>query len=282
MNRSQKKCLAVSVGLHLGLLSTVVFVSAFRPASPPATEFQPIDFTPVITDFGKVTGGGDPHGMVPQPAQQPPPKPAPQKPPEPLPPAPAVRHSEPKPEDDSLTPSTWPTHKQPDLDLHPVTRPRIRPKPQDEDNRSEETAEDRAAAKLRERIAGRLSRIQTQLGNVGSSSTSLEIKGPGGGGLPYANFYSAVFSIYRQEWIIPEGATETEVTTTAEITIARNGTVVRSRIVSYSGNAVVDGSVQSALNRVRSVPAMPPGSEQSRITVTIDFVARPQGKSSTG
>ncbi len=287
MNRSQRKCLAVSACLHLGLLATVFLVSAFRPAAPPAMEFHPIDFTPLVTTIEKMSGGGNPQGQVPQPAQQQPPqpqpKPAPQKPPEPIPPEPPVRHSEPKPETDSLTPWTRPTHKQPEIDVsHPIVRERTRPKRQDEDNRAEETAEERAAAKLRQRLAGEFTRIQTQLGSSRSGSVSLEFKGPGGGGLPYANFYDAVYTIYRQEWIIPDGATESDATTTAEVTIGRDGTVIRSRILRYSGNAAVDASVQSTLDRVRNVPALPPGSEESRITITINFNAKALGKSASG
>ncbi|HXP61736.1 MAG TPA: hypothetical protein VN829_14670, partial [Dongiaceae bacterium] len=64
MSRSQKKCLMVSAGLHLGLLSSVVLLSAFRPAAPAALEFQPLDFTPVVTTFDNMSGGGDPHGQT--------------------------------------------------------------------------------------------------------------------------------------------------------------------------------------------------------------------------
>ena len=284
MNRSQKKCLVVSAGLHVALLSSVVLLSAFRPAAPSGLEFEPIDFTPVITTFENMSGGGNPKGQTLQP---PPPAPAPrvQKAPAPAP-REIAREPQPKPEEESLTPSTRPTPKRPQIDLSEiVTRPRheknkVKPKPNDEDSQAQDRELARAEAEARRRLAQRIGQLASEIGNRRSGPISIEMKGPGGGGLPYANFYQAVRSIYEREWIIPDGATETDATTEAEITIARDGRVVSAMITRSSGSAAVDDSVQLTLYRVRRVSPLPPNSEEDKVTITINFRARPQNKRS--
>jgi len=286
MNRTQKKCLLVSAVLHLGLLSSVVLFSAFRPAPPPALEFQPIDFTPVITTFDNMSGGGNPNGQALPPPPQRPPVPPAQRPPEP-PPRQAAPQAPPRFEEESFTPSTRTAHKRPQIDTsNVVIRPRhekskARPRDNDEDTDTQDRELARAAAEARQHLLSGLRQMAGQIGDSRSGPVSVELKGPGGGGLPYANFYQAVYSIYEQEWIIPDGATETEVTTVAEVTVARDGRVVSAEIVRKSGNAAVDQSVRLTLDRVRRLPALPPGAEKDTETITINFKARPQrGRSS--
>jgi len=280
MSRSQKKCLMVSAGLHLGLLSSVVLLSAFRPAAPAALEFQPLDFTPVVTTFDNMSGGGDPHGQTPPP----PPAPAVQKP---APPAPRQLAPEPPPklEEESFTPSPRPTRKRPQIDpSQVVTRPlhekksKVKPKENEEDTQAQDRELARAAAEARRRLVGELGQVASAIGNSRSGPISIKLKGPGGGGLPYANFLQGVWSVYDREWIIPDGATDSDAKTVAEITVARDGAVVSAIISRSSGNAAVDQSVQLTLDRVRRVPPLPPDSEQDKVTVTIYFDARSQGK----
>ena len=281
MSRSQKKCLVVSAGLHLGLLSLVVLLSAFRPAAPAGLEFQPIDFIPVVTTFDNMSGGGDPHGQTPPP---PPPAPAVQKP---APSAPRQPAPEPPPklEEESFTPSPRPTRRRPQIDLSQIlTRPlhekktRVKPKENEEDTQAQDRELARAAAEARRRLMGELGQVASAIGNSRSGPISVNLKGPGGGGLTYANFWQAVSSLYRREWIIPDGATESDATTEAEITIARDGAVVSAVITRSSGNAAIDQSVRLTLDRVRRVPRLPPDSEQDRVTITINFNALSQGQ----
>jgi outer membrane biosynthesis protein TonB len=137
----------------------------------------------------------------------------------------------------------------------------------------------RAAAEARRKLIGQLGQVASQLGDNLSGVAAIQIPyGPGGGGLPYANFYQAVQSIYTREWLVPDGATEKETTTVAEVTIARDGTVVVARIVRFSGNAVVDESVQLTLDRVRRLVPLPASAEEDQRTVTINFNAKPESK----
>jgi TonB family protein len=284
MSRSQKKCLIVSAALHLGLLSSVVLLSAFRPPATQSLEFQPIDFTPVVTTFDNMSGGGNPNGQTLQ-LPPPPPPPRAQKPPEPAPREivrETVREPQPKVEEDSLTPSTRPTRKKPQIDLsNVVTRPRhetkkVKPKQNDEDTEANDRELANAAADARRRWAKQIGQVASQIGGSRSGPVSIELKGPGGGGLPYANFFDAVLSLYKQEWIIPDGASETDATTVAEIRIARDGKVLSATITRRSGSAVVDQSVQLTLDRVRQVPPLPPNSEEDTVTMKINFKATPE------
>jgi TonB family protein len=64
----------------------------------------------------------------------------------------------------------------------------------------------------------------------------------------------------------------------AEVTIARDGTVVQARIVRFSGNVAVDDSVQMTLDRVRRLVPLPANAEEDQRTVTINFNAKPESK----
>jgi TonB family protein len=129
-------------------------------------------------------------------------------------------------------------------------------------------------------LAREIGQMAGGIGTSRSGPISVELKGPGGGGLPYANFYDAVSSIYYREWIIPEGATESPVTTLAEVTIARDGTVVSASIIRSSGNAVVDQSVRMTLDRVRKVSPLPANAEKDTETIRLKFNPIPESKRS--
>ena len=278
MNRTRKKCLLVSTGLHVGLLSSVVLVSAFRPPTPAPLELAPIDFVPVITTDEMMSGGGNakaPPLVAPPPVVRP--APAPQAASE-APPQPALKA---KAEDESLVPAARPTRQKPQIDPSAiVTRPGTeRNKAKQAESEAQEREQARAAAEARKKLIGQLGQVANHLGDNLSGVTAIQIPyGPGGGGLPYANFYQAVQSIYSREWMVPDGVTDKETTTVAEVTIARDGTVVQARIVRFSGNAAVDDSVQMTLDRVRRLVPLPASAEEDQRTVTINFNAKPESK----
>ena len=110
-----------------------------------------------------------------------------------------------------------------------------------------------------------------QIGGELSSGTSIKLLGPGGGGVPYANFLQGVKKIYSDAWIVPDGIKDDTATVTASVTIARDGTVISSRILQRSGDAAVNSSVQMTLDRVRRVVPLPDDSKDNQRTVTINF-----------
>jgi TonB family protein len=107
-----------------------------------------------------------------------------------------------------------------------------------------------------------------------SGGTSIELMGPGGGGVPYANFLQAVKTVYENAWIVPDGVTDDSATTEASVTIARDGTVVSSKITRSSGNAEADRSVQRTLDRVRFAAPLPDDAKENQRPVDIKFSVR--------
>ena len=292
MTRTQQKCFIASAGLH-ALLLVILFVGpAFLSSSKPSDNRPLIDFVALKTIDAALSGGGSPNVRTPTPAVVQPPAPAKVETPPPAPPPQRVEKAEPvrvekptpprieKPAPtkvetpDSEAVDTKPAKKLPKVDLKPIVRaknptpktpsPRVKP----EDN-TDSQAE--AAAERRNRIASALKSAASDLRSGLSSATTIELKGPGGGGVPYANFLDAVKKVYSDAWIVPDGVLDDEATSTASITIARDGTVVNSRLVQRSGSALADQSVEMVLRRVTFAAPLPDGAKENQRTVTIKF-----------
>ncbi len=276
MDRLQKKCLVVSVGLHLLLAGILVVGPAFLLSKSQPPEMQVLDFVPYRTVDAMVSGGGNPNGSVPRPApvvqHQVPPQPQPQPAP---PPKPEVREPDPPKEtakSESLEPAEPPKHK---VEISKKLVTRQDPARAEAKKRAEAQAREEARqwADARRRAADAIGRAADHITTEVSSGTSLELKGPGGGGVPYANFNQAVMSVYKRAWTgtVPHDATEEDVAAVASVTIARSGDVISARIIRSSGKPAVDRSVQSVLERVKYAAPLPEDSKEEQRTVSITF-----------
>lgn len=295
MNRLQKKCLIVSALVHLLLLGILVFGPAFVPARQPRLEvFEVIEFTPLRTTDLPVTGGGSPTGMqlqsLPEPKHvtQPErvqPKPEVKQQPEPVvqptqtksqitkPQITKPQTSESKaetapaesarPTDASMT-TAKPTRRLPEVSTQLVSRAQVF-----RDNAQPRSARGTATGLQPDHFAATVNNLRQQLSSGGS--TMVELLGPGGGGIPYANFKQAVFSAYYNAWTPPATITTQKIVTKATVTIARDGTVISARITEPSGDPVMDESVQRALERVKFVAPLPAETAQPQRTLTIIF-----------
>jgi TonB family protein len=137
----------------------------------------------------------------------------------------------------------------------------------------------RAQALRRERIAREFSNASQALANGASATTKIDMQqGPGGGGVPYANFLQAVQSVYQRAWqrMAPQTATDRDVVATASVTIGRDGTVVSSRLTESSGNRQVDRAVKLTLDQVDRAAPLPDNASEDQRTVTIEFESRPK------
>jgi TonB family protein len=303
MNRLQKKCLLASAGVHalplVLLLTGVGFVS--QPPPLPHEDAPIINFIAFKTVDEQMTGGGSPNAraLPPAPPDQPITKPAPEPEPAPAPePAePAVKPepAKPNPEPEPTKPEPKPERSKPELKLKPkdpdslessnkkskknefVLKPIVR----NSDGKAEAKAraaarerEEREAARAeandRRRIAARFSSAVNSLSGL-STGTEIALLGPGGGGVPYANFEQAVRSVYDRAWTVPDGVTDDEAAATATITIGRDGTVLHARISQSSGNAAVDRSVRSVLDRVKWAAPLPEKERENQRTLKIKF-----------
>jgi TonB family protein len=282
MDRLQKKCVIVSAGSHL-LLATLFLVGPAFVSSKNRSEDLPVlDFVPAKTVDALVSGGGNPNAKPPAAEPEAPPKP-PEAPPvteppkieEPTHPQDPIKPVEPArtDPDPSWEPPNKPTHKKIEVSTVPVVRKR--------DFKAEAAAAAAAQAQEKAREYAALRGIEktmkvsaTSIGNSVSGGTSIELRGPGGGGVPYANFLQAVKTVYQNAWMVPDGVTDDDATTRASVTIARDGTVVSSRIIRSSGNRDVDLSVQHTLDRVTFAAPLPEDAKEDQRTVEINFNVR--------
>ncbi len=284
MNRLQKKCLIVSALAHMFLLAILVFGPAFVPRREPAAEvFEVIEFTPLRTTDLPVTGGGSPSGVLPQPV----PEPKQVTPPEPVVPKPEPKPQAQKPvqparqgqnvKQDQVAPAvparstepsfadTKPARRLPQVSTQLVTRAKVT-------GTGAQGQPGREAARARaDQFAAVASTLRQQLS---SGTTTVELLGPGGGGIPYANFKQAVFSVYYNAWNPPAVIANESAVTKATVIIARDGTVISARITEPSGDAAMDASVQRALERVKYAAPLPEGTSEPQRTLTIIFDLR--------
>ncbi len=264
MNRTQKKCLIASSGLHLLLGLTLIFGPGFLSSSTPKS-ITPIDFIPSRIIEGAMAGGGNPN------ANPPPPAPPDIKPPTPVePPAPPVRTEQPR-----EVPETEPVKRS-----DPVPDLTSKPKHQIDVNTQlvKRKSSDKTTSKPssnsqdleRKRLADQIGRAATGLKNNMAPTTSIDLRGPGGGGETYAGVEQAILSAYDHVWESPEGMDSSEAVVAVSVTIENDGSISSARITKPSGDARVDRSVQRALDHVSSIP----GWDGKRRTVEFSFKSR--------
>lgn len=278
-NRLQKKCFIAAAGFHLLMVLVLVVGPAFLPSGKKTDERPPIDFIPLKTIDEALAGGGNPNARPPAAAPQPPvpqPQPQPQhrvETPAPQPPQPVVQ---PQPKQATRATEVVPpkqARKLPEVSLKRVTRS---PEKTASKSKTAPTAEARSQSAANERAAQIAKAAQSAARSIraGSADSAVdlpELQGPGGGGVPYANFLDALRKIYTDAWLVPDGVTDDEATASASVTIAYDGTVKEARLIQTSGNALVDQSVQMTLRRVRFAVPLPDGAKESQRTVTIKF-----------
>ena len=277
MNRLQKKCVIATAGAHL-LLIVILFVGpAFFYSKPKADDLQVLDVIPANLIDAQFNSGV---------ANATPPPPAPVAPPQPPPPAPAVTPPAPAPapapEKVEKAEPVKPPDKLPSEDLKPVEKtakvePRkiqintqlvARVSPRDAAAAAAQ-AEARAAAREQQRRAQAIrSALRDLKGNLTSATV---VDAPGSGSAAYANYRDVVGSIYYAAWTPPDDAANDDAITRVSVTIASDGTVVAARIVTPSGDAGVDNSIQRALDRVTFIAPFPEGATEKERTFIIKF-----------
>jgi colicin import membrane protein len=283
VNRLQKKCFIASAGLHLLLLLVLLIGPAFMASQNKPDTMPVLDFVAPKTVDDALSGGGNPNARPPA---------ATFEKPQPAPPAPVVKPEPPPPEkvrapdppketvseipprtdpEYSLEPSKERKPRKVNIDLTPVKRPRVTNDDAKVQAQAEAREEARRERDRRQHIAAAFGNAANNLESSLSGSTTVELKGPGGGGVPYANFLDAVKSVYYNAWVVPDGITDDNATTAAVVTIARDGTVVSSHITRSSGNAGADRSVQVTLDRVKWAAPLPDTATENQRTVNINF-----------
>ena len=278
MARTQQKCVIASTGVHLLLALILIIGPGFRSSKSKMDDLPILDFVPMKTVDALVSGGGYRDGSLPSAApvvQPPPPTPQPppvkaEKQPDPDPPKDVPKVvSQPKDDPESLAPSTQ-SKRKPEISTTLVTRKKDTSEAK---TKAEAKAKEEAKewAESRRQFAQKIGKAADRIGEETSGTTSIRLRGPGGGGLPYTSFLAAVKKAYEDAWVVPDGVEDDKSTAVASVTIARDGSVVRAHIISRSGNALIDHSVQATLDRVRIAAPLPDDSKGNERTVDINF-----------
>jgi len=300
MNRLQKKCMIVSGGIHLLLAAMLIFGPGFLSSHSHDNAPPLLTAIPSTTIDAVLSGGGEKSAKAP-PAEATSPEPPAQTP---VPPTPVVTPPVqiPQPPVERVQPPRQPEREVPPVPKDPrrVNTPTIDPtpvkpaprKPREinvdtrivtssaADAKAKREAQEKAAKAKEQQhlanIAAAFGRASTGIRGGVSDGVKVNVSaGSGGGGVSYGNIKSAIYTKYYDAWKVPDGAPD--LTVWVSITLARDGTVVTARITKRSGNADLDESVQSALDRVRSVAPLPDGSEETR---EFSFGFNPEMKSS--
>jgi protein TonB len=270
MTRLQKKCLIAAAGTHL-LVVVAVLCSGFITSKPKPDDSQLLDVIPATAiDAALQSGVKDAQPPPPTPVVQPQvPTPAPPTPPTPPQPKPAepvtppekiqpadltpVDHSEPKPK------PVKPHEVQPDFT--PIVR-----------SQTDQAEADAAAAKERRLRDAKLKAFrEAERAIEKNSSSSTKIDMPGNSSAAYADYASIVKSVYTQAWTPPDDAANDSANAKARITIANDGRVISATMITPSGDASVDRTVQNTLDRVQQIEPFPDGATDTERSYIINF-----------
>jgi hypothetical protein len=249
INRSQKKCFAASIGLHLLLGGILIFGPAFL--TPERKALRPGLSNSAEPPVGQV------FTLVPEPAFA-----------APLQPSPAAQASASAPaQPQASTPAPNASRNKPvaSTERNAPTRNAkpSSPRSASRDNRAEQI--DKILKDIRERTSP-ATKVELKI-NVSSSG--------GGGDDAYAQF---VRQAYTTKWDL-SGADAASDSTVVKVgvTIAKDGSVVESKIISFSGNADVDKSVERTLGQVNMIRPFEDGAMESQRTYTINFRCNAKG-----
>jgi len=232
---------------------------AFFNSKPKVDNSPAIDVIPAnLVDIALNSGVN--HAQPPPPAPQPIAVPQPQQPTPPAPQPTFVQRIEkiftpeqPKPD---LTPVENPEKTSPhkiEVNTQLVTRP---------------ASQKFAPTKQKDNLQAARN-LAAELRNKLSSPT--EVSTPGESSVAHANYDSAVKSIYDQAWTLPDSVANDDENVKVSVTIASDGTVISSHILTPSGDASVDNSVQRTLDRVTFIAPFPDGATDKSRTYTINF-----------
>lgn len=282
MSRLQKKCFIGATSMHCLLLLALIVGPGFF------NRRDPVDDAPLIEVIAMPTDGPT-RGGAPRPPENPPARqPEVVQPPQPAPPPvekeeraekiEKVEKVEPKKVEPEKT-----TRVDPDAPVVPKnktkqanqinvsdTRVRIpRTSTTPKNNSTSANSASRANTELARAISNTGKRVSSGL----SSTTQVDLpEGPGGGGVSYANYGQIVRAKYTDAWRVPDDMSDDEASIKVSVTIARDGTVLSSRITQSSGSAAADRSIQYTLDRIRSIGvAFPAGAKESERTFILTF-----------
>jgi len=271
MNRLQKKCVIGTVGIHLLLLTILIVGPAFFNREPKLDNSQILTFIPANLVDAPNSGVQNAQPPAPAPATPPqPPQPLQQIPLPPkivTPPPPTPTPSLLDRVENYFTPAKPAPTVTPDL-THTQRHTETQQQQSIKVNLTKvhRTSEKQSAQQPDNSRA--INNAVRSLSHEMSSATTVSV--PGTSGANAANYKDALATIYYNAWTTPDNAASDLANTKARITVATDGTVITAQIITPSGDAQADASVQRALDAVASVPPLPDQSKTQEEFI-IDF-----------
>ncbi|HUA64430.1 MAG TPA: energy transducer TonB [Alphaproteobacteria bacterium] len=278
MNRLQKKCVIGTAGIHLLLLTILIFGPAFFNRQP-KTDDTVLDVIPAnLVDAALNSGVRD--AQAPQPTPQPaviPPSML--QPPPPLP-APAPRAVQPPAPAPMPSPSLleafkeYFSHTKPTSTVTPdMKRVERAEKSHDDNIKVDLTKRTTITHKSHPDNTANTKAISSELNSLKNSlSSGTHIDVPGNGAAAMANYATVVRSVYLRAFSanLTDGISGKN-HVLVKVTIARDGTVISSSITSPSGDSALDDAVQHTLNQVTFIAPFPDGATEDQRSYPLNF-----------
>ena len=297
MDRTKRKCLAGSIAVHGALVFFVVFGSAFF-ASQKQAQLETLDPMTMVQLSDQPTSSPNPVAEPPPPKQQS--HPEAQPPPPPQPPVrvvkPAPKPAKPEPDENDEAP-VIPTDKG-TLPKPPENKKTVAKHPSDKSRANkpvpnlghlvekqiaiteDKSGESRAQDQHRRDLASAINDARSSITKEGSKSTDIAL--PGNLGPAFANYNQMIYSAYKaryDEEVLQAGEFATEESRVrVSITISRDGNVTESKVVTRSGNRVLDELVRRVLRKVKFIAPFPAEATDSERAFDIQFNLKPNGQ----
>ena len=268
MSRLLKKCLFLSIGLHVLLAAVLIFCAAFFVSKPERILPTLSMIAPDVLD----------NLLKPQRANKP--KPTPQPPVRRIvTPTPPRKVTPTPPKKVTPTPPRKVTPKKQSPELKP-TKSKVTPKPKRKTIKITQNTQTSKGATVRPKkntdakappvSAKQLNTIKSMRSQL---SAAINVNVSGANAAAFTSYANLVVGVYRRAWepLIPSELARSRIAKVS-VTIRRDGRVLSARIISRTGDAALDRSVQRALDHVKKIgKPFPPGSKDSQRTFTLDF-----------
>ncbi len=276
MSRLLKKCLFLSIGLHILLAAMLIFCTAFFVAKPekimPTLSMIAPDVLDNLINPQRVS--------TPKPIPQPPVRRiVTPTPPRKVTPTPPRKVTPTPPRKVTPTPPKKETHPSKPSKRKANLKPERKPIKIAKNTQTTEGAIARTqnnqpkSPSVNVKDLKNIKNLRTQL------SAAINVNVTGANKAAFTSYANFVVGVYRRTWepLIPSGLARSRIAKVSVI-IRRDGRVLSAKITNKTGDAALDRSVQHALDSVKRIgKPFPSGSKDSKRTFMLDFTPRIRG-----
>lgn len=278
MSRLLKKCIVLSVGLHVLVVALLIAAATFfitkpEKVQPTLSMIAPEILDNILKPNSTQTAHTPPTPAVRRNVVPQPPKRVEEAPPKTVTPKP-VKITPPK----KVTPKPTPRKVTPP-DKTKTTQPKriqINTSTKTVGSRNPQQPAKSIPAKPKINSFALTQKVQNLRGQL---SAGIKVNVSGVNAAAFTSYAQYVVSVYRRTWepLLPKSLAKSRVAVVS-VTVDRSGRVISAHIVRKTGNTELDRSVQRALDRVKTIgKAFPSGSKESKRTFTLDFTPKIRG-----